>query len=61
MYFLADDEVCLDQEWSWDNDEYTTDPDNKGTPYIWLKQGSEFAMSEEACESEEQDSKHSQN
>ena len=53
FWLSAEDDVCSDQEWAFDNDRFTTDPGNKGTPYIWLHPGNEFAESREACESEQ--------
>merc|ERR1711935_65164 len=48
------EKVCSDQEWTSDNERFTTDPITPGTPYIWLKNKTEFAKSWKACESEEQ-------
>jgi len=41
--------VCSDQKWAGDSDRFLTDPNVKGKPYIWLKQGSELGKSKEAC------------
>merc|ERR1712156_873617 len=46
--------ACSDQEWDADNERFTTDPDQSGTSYIWLKKSTEFARSKEACQSEMQ-------
>jgi len=45
-----DPPVCSDQEWHFDNERFTTDPDQAGSPYIWLKPGTEYAKSKMACD-----------
>ena len=56
--FISLDGACPDQEWDSDNERFTADQNQSGTPYIWLKQGTEFARSKMACESEMQHSKY---
>ena len=57
--FISLDGVCSDPVWDPDNERFTTDPNQSGTSYIWLKKSTEFARSEEACQSEMQHSKYS--
>ena len=56
--FISLDGACSDQQWDPDNERFTTDPNQSGTSYIWLKKSTEFARSEEACQSEMQASKY---
>ena len=48
-----DPPICSDQKWHFDNERFTTDPEQSGSPYIWLKQGTEYAKSTMACAGEQ--------